>query len=163
MTIKTKLLIITVLSIWAFFNAFYLSYDWLFTVENTSSLYFPVWNVVSGWSFCDINETLSCSTVLQHPAAQVFWIPFPVLAMVVYPVILIISLLWIFKKIRNVFGYLSSIWLAWILFNSYFIYQETVNIWAFCPLCLLCSAIIITIFGISFYEVRKECLLNKKK
>jgi hypothetical protein len=36
MTTKTKLIIISVLSVIAFFNAFYLSYDWLFAVQETA-------------------------------------------------------------------------------------------------------------------------------
>ncbi|MBT6778645.1 hypothetical protein HOA93_02465 [bacterium] len=37
---KTKLITIAVLSVLATFNAFYLSYDWIFTVDEASSLYF---------------------------------------------------------------------------------------------------------------------------
>lgn len=163
MTTKTKLIIISVLSVLAFINAFYLSYDWMFAVQSASSLYFPVWDISGGWSFCDISETMSCSAVLQNPLSQIYWIPFPVLAMFVYPIILLVSLLWMFGKIKNVFGVLSTMAIWGILFNWYFIYQETFNIWAFCPLCLLCSAIIITIFWISMVEVRKDCLIKKEK
>ena len=163
MTTKTKLIIISVLSIWAFFNAFYLSYDWMFAVESASSMYFPVGDISWGWSFCDINETLSCSAVLQNPLSQIYWIPFPVLAMLVYPIILIVALLGMFGKIKNVSKMLLAMWIGWIMFNWYFIYQETFNIGAFCPLCLLCSAIIITISIISATEVRKESIINKEK
>lgn len=162
MTKKTKLIIICIISVLAFFNAFYLSYDWLFSVESASSLYFPVGDVSLGGSFCDINDTLSCSAVLQNPLSQIFWIPFPVFAMFVYPIMLLVGLLWFFWKIKNTFGILSSMAIGWIMFNWYFIYQEAFNIKAFCPLCLFCSAIIITIFVLSFIEVRKECLLKKK-
>ena len=163
MTKKTKLKIIIIVSILAFFNAFYLSYDWLFAIESAKSLYFPVWNIASGWTFCDINDTLSCSAVLQDPASQIFGIPFPVFAMFVYPIMLIIALLWYFKKCKKTFEILSTMALLWIMFNWYFIYQETFTICAFCPLCLICSAIIITIFTLSFLEVRKKCIENKKK
>lgn len=158
MTSKTKLTIISIISVLAFFNATYLSYDWLFpSIDTASNLYFPVaWWVETGSSFCDINETLSCSTVLQHPLAQIFGIPFPVIAMVVYPLIFIIALLWYFSKIKSHFKALILMSFWWIMFNSYFIYQETVNIWAFCPLCLLCSLIIITIFILSLIEILKK-------
>lgn len=150
---KTKLTIIIVISILAFFNAFYLSYDWLFP---TKELVSETWNFFSlndsSSSFCDINETLSCSSVLQSPLAQIFGIPFPVFAMIVYPIILIVALLWFFSKIKNYFRILTFLSAAGILFNAYFIYQETFNIGAFCPLCLICSAIIITIFTLSFSE-----------
>lgn len=163
MTTKTKLIIISVLSFWAFFNAFYLSYDWLFSIESAASLYFPVGDIIVGGSFCDINEKLSCSTVLQHPLSQIYGVPFPVFAMVVYPIIILVALLWMFGKIKNVFKILVAMWVGGIMFNGYFIYQEIFNIGAFCPLCLLCTAIIIIILWISMVEVRKECKLNKKK
>jgi uncharacterized membrane protein len=40
-------------------------------------------------------------------------------------------------------------------FNSYIIYMETFYIWAFCPLCLLCSAIIVTIFITSLMIIQE--------
>ena len=157
MTKKIKLIIISIISALAFFNASYLSYDWIFSTPSPTSLYFPVWNITSWWSFCDINETLSCSAVLQDPGSQIFWIPFPVIAMLVYPIIFLISIFGIIWKIRkNVFKILLAMWVWWILFNWYFIFQEIFYIWAFCPLCLLCSLIIITIASISFSEVIKK-------
>lgn len=158
MTKKTKLIIIIVISILAFFNAFYLSYDWIYSVEQASSLYFQTpWSAVSGGSFCDINETLSCSAVLSHPLSQIYGIPFPIIALFVYPIIFLVALLGYLNKIAKPFKILLAMWIGWIMFNWYFIYQETFNIWAFCPLCLLCSAIIIAIAWISSTEVKKEC------
>jgi uncharacterized membrane protein len=83
--------------------------------------------------------------------------------MIVYPIIFLVALFWIFGKIKKHFKILTAMWAGWIMFNWYFIYQETFNIGAFCPLCLLCSAIIITIFSLSIIEARKECIANKKK
>ena len=158
MTTKTKLIIILVISILAFFNAVYLSYDWLFAVESASSLYFPVWNVVVGESFCDISETLSCSAVLQHPLSQIYGIPFPIVAMFVYPIIMIVALLWYFSKIKNVFKILLAMAIGGLMFNGYFIFQEIFYIKAFCPLCLICTVIISTIGWLSLSEIIK----NKK-
>jgi uncharacterized membrane protein len=42
-----------------------------------------------------------------------------------------------------------------ICFNGYFIYQEAFYIWSFCPLCLMCTGIIITILGISVFGMKK--------
>lgn len=161
---KTKLKIILVIAILAFFNAFYLSSDWIFWVDQvaqTSTSFYPIWNQASGWKFCDINETLSCTTVLQHDAAQLFWVPFPVIALFVYPIIFIIALLGFLWRMRKHFWWLATLWIGGMMFNGYFIYQETFTIKAFCPLCLICSAIIITIFTLSFLEVRKECKAKK--
>jgi len=163
MTKRTKLIIISVISVLAFINAFYLSYDWIFSVEQTSNMYFlPAWNITWWGSFCDINETLSCSAVLSNPLSQIYWVPFPVIALFVYPLIFLFSMLWLIEKMKNHFKILLIMWICWVMFNWYFIYQETFNIWAFCPLCLLCSVIIITIAALSITEVRKDCLKNKK-
>ncbi len=162
---KTKLITISILSVLAIFNAFYLSYDWIFTVDEATSLYFLASDSIAStwWSFCDINEKLSCSAVLSHPLSQIYWIPFPLIALFVYPIILIVALLGIFKKYKYAVKTLLYMSAGWIMFNWYFIYQETFNIGAFCPLCLICSAIILTIFWLSVSEVRNECIKNKKK
>lgn len=161
---KTKLIIISVISVLAFINAFYLSYDWIFAVEQGKSMYFlPANNITWGSSFCDISQTLSCSAVLTNPLSQIYWVPFPVIALFVYPIIFLIALLWYFKKIKKSFKILFWMSLAWVMFNWYFIFQETFKIGAFCPLCLLCSAIIITIAILSWTEVRKKYIKNKKK
>ena|ERR1035437_8694972 len=44
-------------------------------------------------SFCDINSTFSCSNVLLSPRAQIFGLPFPAIAMIVYPIIFLVALL----------------------------------------------------------------------
>lgn len=160
MTKKTKLIIISVISVLAFLNAFYLWYDWIFSVEKTESLYFlPLWATWS--SFCDINETLSCSAVLSNPLSQIYWVPFPIIALFVYPIIFLVAILWMIWKIKNSFKILAIMWISWMMFNWYFIFQETFRIWAFCPLCLICSLIITTIFTLSFLEVRKDCKEKK--
>ncbi|MDP2090248.1 MAG: vitamin K epoxide reductase family protein [Candidatus Gracilibacteria bacterium] len=160
---KTKLKIIIIISFIAFINAFYLSYDWIFAVEQTQSMYFlPANNITGGGSFCDINETLSCSAVLSNPLSQIYGIPFPLIALFVYPIIILVALLGYFKKIKNTFKILLVMGLAGIMFNGYFIFQEIFNIGAFCPLCLMCSIIIITIATLSGTEVCKKYIENKK-
>ncbi len=104
----------------------------------------------SGSTFCDINSRRSCANVVNHPAAYVWPLPFPAIALVVYPVIILLAGLGLAasnkKKYYKTLSYLSA---AGILFNWYFIGQEFFVIKAFCPLCLLCTAIIISIFLIS--------------
>lgn len=153
---NTKLIIILVLTVLALFNASYLSYDWLFSIQSASSLYFPVWDITWGGSFCDINETLSCSAVLQNPLSQIYWIPFPIFALFVYPIIFIVALLGLLWKMKKHFKILAIIATFGIMFNWYFIYQETFNIGAFCPLCLMCTAIILTILSLSSSEALKK-------
>lgn len=112
----------------------------------------------SGSSFCDINNRWSCANVVNHPAAYIAGIPFPAIALVVYPIIILIAIMWLYckdwgKKNYKILTLLSA---GWILFNSYIIYQETFVINAFCPLCLMCTAIIISIFIISLTGWRKK-------
>ena len=132
---KKTFKVIILLSIIAFLNATYLSFDGLW----------------KDWSsFCDINQTISCTNVVTHPATHFFGIPFPLIAMVVYPVIALFAFLGlkgIIKKSHIVIRYLSALW---ILFNGYIIYQETFTIKAVCLLCLLCSIIIISIHLLTY-------------
>lgn len=107
-------------------------------------------------TFCDINSTFSCSNVLISPRAQFFGYPFPALAILVYPVIFLITLLGYLGICRNSFSILAGIALAGICFNGYYIYQEAFYIGSYCPLCLMCSGIIISILGISTYGIKKS-------
>ncbi|MFA6090179.1 MAG: vitamin K epoxide reductase family protein [Candidatus Gracilibacteria bacterium] len=109
-------------------------------------------------SFCDINSTFSCSNVLLSPRAQFFGFPFPALAMVVYPVIFLIALLGYLGICRKAFSILAGIAVGGMCFNGYYIYQEAFHIGSFCPLCLACSVIIITIFGLSIIGFQKKSL-----
>ena len=133
---KKKLISIIVLCVIAIINAWYLTH--------------LAYSELSGASFCDINSTLSCNSVLAHPAAQIFGVPFPVIALVVYPILLLISILWYTNKMKNHRTWLRRLSLGGILFNSYVISQEAFVIKAFCPLCLICTAIIITIHILTY-------------
>lgn len=113
-------------------------------------------------SFCDINSTFSCSNVLLSPQAQIFGLPFPAIAIMVYPVIFLVALLGYLGIWRRSFQVLAAMAVGGICFNGYFIYQEAFHIGSFCPLCLMCSGIIITILGISVYGIRKQKVENRK-
>jgi len=82
--------LILLLSWIAEYNAIYLT-NWAYSVKNDQS----------NWSFCDINETLSCSSVFNHDFSWIFWIPFSALAIVVYLIIIAITIAWMKKKIWN--------------------------------------------------------------
>jgi uncharacterized membrane protein len=135
---KKKYFVILILSVIATINAAYLTY---IAYSNSSSV-------------CDISETLSCGNVLNSPDTQIFGIPFPAIALLVYPIIFLIAF-FSHKKNRNNFKILLGISGGGILFNSYFIYQEYL-LGSYCPLCLLCSIVIITIFILSYIETFKK-------
>ena len=140
-----KFVVIILLSILATFNAAYLTWK-------------AYGMLGSGSLFCDINDRWSCANVVNHPAAYTAGIPFPAIALVVYPIIIAIAIMWLYctawgKKNYKILTFLSA---GGVLFNSYIIYQETFVIKAFCPLCLMCTAIIISIFVISVVWRKKS-------
>jgi uncharacterized membrane protein len=77
-------------------------------------------------------------------------------ALVVYPIIFILALIGAgSSNTKKYYTILSRLSAAGLLFNSYFIRQEAFVIKAFCPLCLLCTGIIITILILSLLGRRK--------
>ena len=110
------------------------------------------------WMACDVNSTFSCSSVFKEDFAWIFGIPFSWIALAVYPIIMIIAFLWLKWKIKNSFKILLAMSIWWLLFNWYVIYNEY-TIWAYCLLCLICTAIIITVWGLSIAWLKNN---NKK-
>lgn len=131
-----KLISIIVLSSIATFNAVYL----------TIQAYAIKWQALNEITPlpCDINSTFSCSSVFTHDFSWIFWIPFPVIAMFVYPIIIAVALLGLLWKIKSHFKILFFMWIWGLLFNSYFIYHE-ILVSTYCLLCLACTLIIISI------------------
>lgn len=141
---KTKLIIIIILSLIAIFNASYLTigaYD-LLEAKNNSTGIVPF--------VCDINSTFSCSSLFNYSFTRIFWVPFPMIALFVYPLIVLIAVLWLIGVIKNHFSILFYLWIGWFLFNSYFIVNE-IMVNTYCLLCLMCTFIIITIAVLSKY------------
>ena len=141
-----KYLIIAALAAIGIFNAFYLSIP-----------AYEYWNWANSAVLqsmpCDISESLSCSGILQNPRAIIFSVgefrvAFPMIAAVVYPVLFMIALWGWFTK-KTLPAKVLTAMAAWgMLFNSYVIYQEFI-VGVFCPLCAMCTAIIIVIFVLS--------------
>ncbi|USN57616.1 MAG: hypothetical protein H6766_03240 [Candidatus Peribacteria bacterium] len=102
-----------------------------------------------------MNATLSCGGVFGFSWAWIGGIPFPVIALVVYPVLGFLA--WKGRKynknsIRR-WKYVRVISGLGMLFNLYFLYHEIIS-GVYCPFCLICLVIIITIFVTSWKEVR---------
>lgn len=142
-----KYLYIIGLSAVALLDAIYLSYQAYIIrfVENSK---------VS--SFCDLAQNVSCTNVLQSPYSQIFGLSFPWIALCVYPIILILA--YVGYKNKNIFQakIIQILSLGGMLFNFYIIYLETFYIFSFCILCLLCTAIITSIFIISTLIVKNN-------
>lgn len=148
-----KLITIGIISIIAFINATYLTIQ-NYKIENSPE------STIS--SFCDFSNSFSCTNVLSSPYSKVFWLPFPAIAILVYPIIFAVAFLWVKWLIRKPFHILAIMWFGWMMFNWYFIAQEFINIHSYCPLCMVCSGIIITIFILGIVWARSDFVVNTK-
>lgn len=112
-----KYLIILVLALIGVFNAAYLSwhaYDFWFGANADALRMLP----------CDISATFSCSDILSNPRSLVFGIPFPMIALIVYPILTLLTLIGWFTRETWPAKVLTALALGGICFNSYVIYQE---------------------------------------
>ncbi len=141
---RKLLLFVMVIAGIAWIDALYLTYHALTLPAGTL-----LWG--AGPLFCDISSTFSCSSVLQNPYSQIFGLPFPAIAILVYPVIFCIAMLAYVLKDKLFTRILTVLALMGMCFNGYFISIEYFKIGAYCPLCLLCTGIITTIFAMSLY------------
>lgn len=142
-SMKKKYAFILTLAIIAIVNAAYLSWS--------------AHKMLSGEQVslgCDINPTFSCSNVIIHPDTMIADIPFPYLALVVYPIITLLAIWGLRTKTNKPARIINWIALAGMCFNAYILTMETLFVHAYCILCLICVAIIITIFGVS-WSMRK--------
>ena len=137
-----KLITIAVLSALASINAGYLTYK-----------AYLVKQLASTSSVCDINAMFSCSTVFNFDSAWFGNIPFPAIALIVYPILVWLAIWWL--KWNTYKAYLIililSIW--WLAFNWYIIANEY-TIWTYCILCLICTLIITINFILSIIWLR---------
>lgn len=141
-----KYRIIIVLAVIAIVNAAYLSYK---------AYFFRYVDPLGLTSFCDFSSFNSCSEVLRHPLSNVFGIPFPWVALVVYPILL--GLAWYGYKHQSYTQAkaLATLSFLGMCFNGFIIYREILFIKAFCLLCFMCTLIIISIFFLSLSILRE--------
>lgn len=130
----------------AIINAAYLSYK-AYVFQYVSKFDFS--------TICGAVGTRSCTDVLASPYSLVFGIPFPWIALIVYPIIFFLA--WRgFEKSSyaqaKVIAILSGLGMC---FNGFIIYRETALIHAYCILCLICTVIIISIFALSLSILRE--------
>ncbi len=148
-----KYLIITVLAAIGIFNAIYLSIP-----------AYEYWNGANSQALqmmpCDLSEKLSCSGILQNARAIIFSIgdfkvAFPMIAAIVYPILFLIALWGWFSKTTLPAKILTGMAAGGMCFNSYVIYQEFI-VGVFCPLCAMCTIIIVAIFVLSIFIWKKK-------
>lgn len=152
-SLMRKYLIIAVLALIGVYNAVYLSIP-----------AYEYWNGANKEVLqsmpCDISQSLSCSGILQNPRAIIFSlgefkVAFPMIALVVYPILFIIALFGWFTRKPCPAKALAVLSAGGILFNGYVISQEYI-VGIFCPLCAMCTVIIITIFILSLCIIKGE-------
>ncbi len=138
---------IIILSTIAIVNALYLSYK---------AYFFRYVDPAGLTSFCDFSSFNSCSEVLRHPLSNVFGIPFPWIALVVYPILL--GLAWYGYTHRSYVQakIIATLSFLGMCFNGFIIYREILFIKAFCLLCFICTLIIISIFILSVRLIRES-------
>jgi uncharacterized membrane protein len=96
-------------------------------------------------SFCDINASLSCSSVVTSPYAQFLGVPVCTIALFVYPVLIVLAWMTLKRhKTKNLFYAISLFSAMGLMLNVVYIYNESVYIKALCPLCILCTLFILT-------------------
>lgn len=128
-------------------NAAYLSYKaYVYKFVDPNGLF----------SFCDFNSTASCTEVLRHPLSLVFGIPFPWIALVVYPVILTLAILAYRYSSMKFVRSIQILSAMGMMFNGFIIYREVMYIHAYCLLCLMCTGIIISIFVLSTLILKQK-------
>lgn len=141
-SMKSKYIAILVLALIALGNAAYLSYTAYQLLHPVAGI-----TVTSG---CDINPTFSCTNVIVHPDTMIAGIPFPYLALLVYPLIAALAIWGLMSITKKPAQIIKWIALWGICFNGYIISQEILYIHAYCLLCLICAAIIVIIFWVSW-------------
>jgi uncharacterized membrane protein len=142
-----KIQYIIALAVIAIGNAAYLSYKaYVYKFVDPNGLF----------SFCDFNSTASCTEVLRHPLSEVFGIPFPWIALVVYPVILTLAILAYKLTSMKLVRAIQILAAMGIVFNGFIIYREVVYIHAYCLLCLMCTGIIISIFALATLALKEK-------
>jgi uncharacterized membrane protein len=143
--LKNKYLVIVLLCLVALVNAVYLSYE----------AYQYMYAGVEVSSVCDLSQSISCTEVLKSPYSRVFGIPFPWIALVVYPILL--ALAYMGYRTKNILyaKVIQVLVFCGMLFNFFIIYREIFYIYAYCILCLICTLIIVSIFVVSTLIIRK--------
>jgi uncharacterized membrane protein len=132
---KASAKVIIVSSILGFLNALYLTI--LFVQKSILG--------DKSSSVCDINSTMSCSSVITSPYSKLFGLPVCTIAMFVYPAIVILAYLALKKKaVKNYFYAISLLATAGMMMNIIYTYIEYEFIRSVCLFCLICLVLIVT-------------------
>ena len=131
---KTSAYTIIAVSALGMLNAVYLTFLYLREQSGAAAV-----------GICDINSTLSCSSVVSSPYALFLGVPVCSIALLVYPVLIALAGLTLKRaNTRNLFFAISLLAAMGLMLNLVYIYNEVVYIQALCLLCILCTVFILT-------------------
>ena len=104
--------------------------------------------------FCDINQVVSCTTVMHSRFGYLFGIPVSIIGLFGFAIMFAITFLTT-TTLRNPLLVFGSI--AGALFSAYLTYAEFFILHTVCPLCLIIFFIILIISISSVRTWGKEC------
>ncbi len=113
-----------------------------------NALYLTVLFLRTKWqehvsSVCDISSTTSCTSVITSPFALFLGIPVCSIALVVYPLLVVLGFAALRRrKTRDLFYAASILSAMGLMLNVVYVYNEFVHIGAICILCVGCTVII---------------------
>lgn len=97
---------------------------------------------------CTINATINCDAIISGEVAKTLGVPTPLFGLIGYSIIFISA---VFKK-KKLLLCMASFGLAFCLWIAY---RELFELGVICPICILCQLIMITVFSLSSFILRK--------
>ena len=91
---------------------------------------------------CSINSTVNCDAIVSGVVAKTLGLPTPLYGLIGY-IVMFFSARYQKKKLllgMATFGLLFCGWIA---------YKELLELHVVCPVCLICDAVILSVFGLS--------------
>lgn len=109
-----------------------------------------LWEQATKFPFapCNINTTINCNAIVSGPVANTFGIPTPLIGLIGYIAIFFASLFDKKKLLITMatFGLIFCLWIG---------YKEIIELHVICPICILCQLLMISIFSMSIFHIKK--------
>lgn len=99
------------------------------------------------WQPCNISSSINCDAFVNGPIATVFGIPSALIGLIGY-ILILLSAIFQNKRIllgMTTFGLSFCAWLG---------YREIFELKVFCPVCLACQIVMLSLFGLALYLIR---------
>jgi len=103
--------------------------------------------------FCDISETVSCSTVAASIYAEIFGVPVAILGLGYFGLLVLLS---VFQRKKECYQIIFLITVFALIPSLYLTAAEIFAIKSFCILCETSKALMFAILATSFVAMKKE-------